>query len=90
MLGSLIKGFTETVGNVVGEITHQTGKVYDATIEELIEVKDAIVDMPDTLSKGYEDELFEAKERDDKTPQPSRPAVGNSDDNDLFTKPTAA
>jgi len=64
MLGKLLTGTLEVLGQVSGEIAHQSGKAYDAVADEVIEIKDAVVNSGDTLSKGYDEELFTADQKE--------------------------
>lgn len=58
MLGKLFTGALEYTSQAVGELAHQTGKVYDIVIDEVVELKDAVVNSTDTITKGYDEELF--------------------------------
>lgn len=64
MLGNLLTGTLGVLGQIGGEIAHQTGKAYDAVADEAVELKDAVVNSGDTLSKGYDEELFTADQKE--------------------------
>jgi len=64
MFAQLITGTTEFIGQIVGETAHQTGKAYDAVAEESSETWEAVKNIGDTFSEGYDKELFEPAARE--------------------------
>jgi hypothetical protein len=57
----MISWLAETLGQVVGETVHQTGKAINGTVDLVKEAAEDISNIPEAFAKGYDEELFNSK-----------------------------